>query len=264
MSVADKNIEKEAFSPLTEIPKKPASDPIGKPVSRDELQTMMVSDYRRAYDITASPEMRFVSLLNASNIAQSLASGGNRQGIPAQLLDNNSIRQELNNFGQMGLAQDRHRINSSIGRPEQSDRLVSTVQSVRDLIGLMAENGLQTEDQSYALLGGREHLARLEQNARVQRSQFSAAENTNNSSNRLQGEEKQPLPKQYTPGINGSAYTAITPPTGKLDFDFSSNALSGNIFKSASAGESFTLVDAREPQSIIAADKPILGNAPVV
>ena len=56
--------------------------------------------------------------------------------------------------------------------------------------------------------------------------------------------------KDYAQGMNGTAFTAKTDPTGPMEFSFSSNLLSQGIFTTAANAESFTLVDAKvEPIS---------------
>jgi hypothetical protein len=52
--------------------------------------------------------------------------------------------------------------------------------------------------------------------------------------------------KGYAQGVNGTAFTAVTPPTGPIEFKFEPDVVK-NVFSSAANDEVFHLVDAKAP-----------------
>lgn len=123
-------------------------------VTDAELRDLMYQDLRRACDPNKDPYDRFVSLLNASRIAEGLRQTGDRN-IPEALRDPAAVRANLLSLGQMGLAHAAYNINA--GRNADIDPSLN-YRAAQTLISLMAEEGLQNERTSYAVFGGRAYF----------------------------------------------------------------------------------------------------------
>lgn len=123
-------------------------------VSNGDLRNIMIDDLKRANDPSKSPYERFMSLLNASRIAESFRQTGER--LPEALSDPRAVRAQLLALGQQGLATAAHSINSG----GQSMDPTLNFRTAQTLIALMAEEKLQTEEASYRIFGGKDHFDR--------------------------------------------------------------------------------------------------------
>ncbi len=121
-------------------------------VPSSDLYKMMVDHLIISADPKNTPYDRYMALENATRLARQYQEGGGKESLPSPLSDPNTVRRQLLAYGQMTLATAAHAINGNLG---DSSSQALHLRSAQTIIGLMARAGLQGEDQSYGVFGGR-------------------------------------------------------------------------------------------------------------
>ena len=132
-------------------------------VSATDLHKLVIDHLKISADPNNTPYERFMALENATRLARQYQDAGGKTSLPVEVTDSAYVRRQLLAYGQMTLATAAHAINGRLGDSSSQSLHLRSAQTV---IGLMARAGLQSEEQSYGVFGGRsvfdQRLAQLE------------------------------------------------------------------------------------------------------
>ena len=132
-------------------------------VPTSDLHKLVIDHLKISADPNNTPYDRFMALENATRLARQYQEAGGKNSLPVEVTDPAYVRSQLLAYGQMTLATAAHAINGRLGDTSSQSLHLRSAQTV---IGLMARAGLQSEEQSYGVFGGRsvfdQRLAQLE------------------------------------------------------------------------------------------------------
>ena len=133
----------------------------GAPLTRDEfrneLLNMLYDDLRRAADTSLSAMSRFNSLLNTAENVDMFKRQYGAAGLPENLRDPEYLKSQMRGLGQRALVEMARDLNGNQEPPGANGWLQrrALLEGVQKIIKEMAERGLQSEEQSYAMYGGK-------------------------------------------------------------------------------------------------------------
>lgn len=152
---------------------KPPSD--NKPMSNEEFrqtaQDMMYDDLRKASDFKLPARTRFMYLSGAIDNAEIYRSEFGVRGMPEALVDRQTSERALRSLGQIALIEQARMMNGNptpVGTNGWLQR-EALLKSTEEIIKEMARRGLQSEDQSYAVFGGKQRFDQLKAEAAAKR-----------------------------------------------------------------------------------------------